>query len=191
MSVTNIEICQRALVLIGVDPITSFEDGTAESQACATLYDDVYEGELSLYNWRFATGLQELTPLVDTPVARWEKAYLVPPGCLLIRGVFHNDFKIPYERYENKLYANTTDDDTLVCEFTYKPDESQLPAYFVQAMVMRMASVLAAAVTDDDQKTAIWDAKADAAFMKARLRESQAAGTKRLTATRFVRERSR
>ena len=35
-----IDICSRALILIGADPITSFEDDTTEALVASNMYED-------------------------------------------------------------------------------------------------------------------------------------------------------
>jgi len=61
MSVTKIDICAQALIMIGAQPITSFEDGTTEAIACANLYENTVRDQLSRYRWRFSVGQVQLS----------------------------------------------------------------------------------------------------------------------------------
>ena len=47
-----IDICSRALILIGADPITSFEDDTTEALVASNMYEDIARSQLSLMRWR-------------------------------------------------------------------------------------------------------------------------------------------
>ena len=54
MSYTNIGICSNALLKIGAEGITSFEDGTAEAEIAYSLYPLIRDSLLSSYPWSFA-----------------------------------------------------------------------------------------------------------------------------------------
>ena len=40
---TAIDICNRGLIFIGAEPITSFDDGTTEARVAANVYEDVIQ----------------------------------------------------------------------------------------------------------------------------------------------------
>ena len=50
-----IDICARALILIGADPITSFDEDTTEALVASNMYEDVARASLVNSRWRFAT----------------------------------------------------------------------------------------------------------------------------------------
>ncbi len=52
---TALDISSRALILIGAEPISSFDDGTTEALECVNLYEDVVQSALVNTRWRFAT----------------------------------------------------------------------------------------------------------------------------------------
>ena len=54
MNYTDVSICSKALLKIGAQTITSFEDGTAEAEVAANLYPLVRDSLLSAYPWSFA-----------------------------------------------------------------------------------------------------------------------------------------
>ena len=80
MAINNIDvsIASSALNLVGIDAISSFEEGTTQANVANNLYGSIVEGALTLTRWRFATGQQTLSRLVATPEARWDAAYQVP-----------------------------------------------------------------------------------------------------------------
>jgi hypothetical protein len=78
MALTDIGLCSRALTRIGAHPITSFSDGTAESEIAGILYGSARDALLSAYGWSFATGQVQLTQLSTPPVADYRYAYQLP-----------------------------------------------------------------------------------------------------------------
>ena len=65
---TDIEVAQKAMVLIGLEPLTSFTDATDEALVANTIYEDVVADCLGQHNWNFATGQKTLSRLTDVPV---------------------------------------------------------------------------------------------------------------------------
>ena len=46
-----IDICSRALILIGAEPITSFEDGNTEALVAVNMYEDIARASLVNKRW--------------------------------------------------------------------------------------------------------------------------------------------
>ena len=60
---TAIDVCNRALVLIGASPMTSFEDGSNEALVAVNLYEDTCRSTLVNTRWRFASNQKILNRL--------------------------------------------------------------------------------------------------------------------------------
>ena len=105
MATTDIDICARALVMIGAQPISSFSDGSTEALVASNVYTDVTEASLTRHRWRFATTQGTLSLLSNTPTGRYAYAYQMPtsPAVLQIISVTVNDYVIPYSRYQNYI----------------------------------------------------------------------------------------
>ena len=144
MALTDIEVCQRALVMIGANPITSFTEGTTEATACANLYEGVKKDALSSYRWRFCMGYVNLSRLNDAPTAgEWEAAYQLPDTVLHINTLWAGDRRINFDRYEDKVYCNASTNETVTAEGHFEVDEQFWPPYFAHHMALRMAALLA------------------------------------------------
>ena len=50
-----IDVCSRALILIGAEPIASFGDNTNEALVATNMYEDIARSALVNSRWRFAT----------------------------------------------------------------------------------------------------------------------------------------
>ena len=103
MATTNIDICARALILIGAQPISSFSDGSTEALVASNIYDDVLEAALTRHRWNFATTQKQLSLLARQPAGKFDYAYQMPtdPAVLQIVTITVNDYVIPYDRYRN------------------------------------------------------------------------------------------
>mgnify|MGYP001480710199 FL=1 len=55
-----LDICSRALILIGAEPISSFDDGSTEALVCVNLYEDIVRTSLTNTRWRFSTNQKVL-----------------------------------------------------------------------------------------------------------------------------------
>jgi len=78
MALNDVALVSRALIRIGAAPITSFDDGTAESEISGALFAPVRDALLSSYPWSFATGQVELTQLETDPIADFDYAFQLP-----------------------------------------------------------------------------------------------------------------
>ena len=63
MATTNIDICARALIMIGASPISSFSDDSTEGLVTNNIYEEIVEATLTRHKWRFATGQKQLSLL--------------------------------------------------------------------------------------------------------------------------------
>jgi hypothetical protein len=186
MALTDIDAANRSLALLGADPISSFEDGTTESDFCNQLYEGLAQSMLTEKPWRFAMKQAELDRLVAAPVGRWEAAYQLPSDVLRLMAVTVNDSPIHYDRYDDMVYCNATSSDTLVADYIYRADESLWLPYFTQAFVYMFAGLLGGALARDAALVEKYTDMGEKALMKAANVESQSQTTRRLHVSRFL-----
>ena len=184
-----IDVCSSALILIGAEPITSFEDGNNEALVASNLYEDVARSALVNTRWRFATNQATLNRLSEAPTGRYDAAYQLPSGWLMTHAVTVNDFIIEYQTYGNKIFADTSISDQLVLDYTYRADEVDWPSYFVMAVQFELASIFAAALARDAQLSQLMNQQSQLSMMRARNLDSQQQTTRRLQTSRFIAER--
>jgi len=184
-----IDICSRALILVGAEPITSFEDGNTEALVAVNMYEDVARAALVNTRWRFATNQAVLNRLSDAPTGRFNKAYQLPNDILMLHAVTVNDNLIEYQTYGNKVYADTSDNDTLVADYTYRSGEEDWPSYFTIAVVYSLAIVFATSIARNSTLADIMAGQAQVTMAKARNLDSQQQTTRKLVTSRFITER--
>tara|TARA_X000001388_G_scaffold70584_1_gene59850 strand:+ start:368 stop:958 length:591 start_codon:yes stop_codon:yes gene_type:complete len=184
-----IDICNRGLIFIGAEPITSFDDGTTEASVAANVYEDVVQSSLCNARWRFATNQQTLNRLTDAPTARYDLAYQQPNDTLIIHAITVNDNPIEYQIYGDMIYADTTTTDTVVADYTFRQTEEFFPSYFIMAVAYGLAQVFATSIARDGSLTQTMATLADRAMLKARSVDSQQQTTRKLLTGRFVQNR--
>jgi len=186
---TAIDICNRGLIFIGAEPITSFDDGTTEARVAANIYEDVVQTSLTNARWRFATNQEALNRLTDAPTARFDLAYQQPNDTLIVHAITVNDNPIEYQIYGDMIYADTTTTDTVVADYTFRQTEEFFPSYFVMAVAYGLAQVFATSIARDGSLTQTMATLADRAMLKARSVDSQQQTTRKLITGRFVQNR--
>lgn len=169
---TDIQVAQKACGLVGIDPITSFSDASAEAVALDVTYEPLIEGELGIYPWRFASSQVALDRLSDEPLARWGAAYQIPTDCIAVQAVLVADDTIEFDRYANYIYCDATENDTVVLDYTFRQVEAQWPGFFTLGIIYKLASVLAASVQERATLAETLEAKGSDWLTKAGHRDS-------------------
>lgn len=177
---TSLSICSSALLMIGADEISSFEEGSREAKLCANLYDVTLDELLQLYPWRFATAQKQLGRLAADPLFGYRHAFQLPADMLR---VLATDTGRDYRLFENKLYSNAQ---TMRITYLQRPTEEKLPAYFVRALELKMAEILALALQEDSAKSRLMAEKAQAQVLRARGVDAQQQTTPLLDESNFT-----
>lgn len=151
MALNDIALCSRALIRIGAAPITSFNDGTAESEIAGALYQTLRDSILSSYPWTFATGQIELTQLSSSPQSDFEYAYQLPNDFLraISAGSSANSIGARYRISRDELH---TDYDSIVLNYIFRPDEAETPPFFDTVLIARLAAEFCIPVTENTSR---------------------------------------
>lgn len=184
-----IDICSRALILIGAEPITSFADGNNEALIASNMYEDVARSSLVNTRWRFSTNQAVLNRLSEAPTGRYTAAYQLPTSWLMTHAVTVNDTPIEYQTYGNKLYCNESSNSVLVLDYTYRAEETYWPSYFSIAVQYEMASIFASSLARDEALSASMQRQAQLTMMKARSLDAQQQTTRKFDTSRFITQR--
>lgn len=151
MTISSIDLCSRALLKIGANPISSLDDGTTEARVCGSLYPFVRDGLLTCHSWNFATHQENLPRLAIHPVADFSHAYSLPANCLrvLSAGPAGSGHGLTYRIRQNLL---VTDSDTVIVTFISRPPESAFPPFFNTALVAKLAAEFSIPLTDSTSR---------------------------------------
>lgn len=172
MSYTDVSLCSKALLKIGAQTITSFQDGTAEAETAANLYPIIRDGLLSSYPWSFAIFQKKLARLDMKPVADYQYAYQLPTEFLRIisAGSGNRGSGIEYRIFENKIYTNSQD---VIITYISKVNENIFPTFFCEALVSRLAAEFCIPLTESSSRAEYLSKKADTEIKQARLIDAQ------------------
>lgn len=153
---SKIDLISKALVLCGEKPLTSLSDDRYGATVGSAMFDLLYENELQSNLWRFATTKDSLSQLVAAPLNKWQYAYQLPSDMLLPIGMYPIDLN--YEIYAKHLY---TDRSTVEMDYLFKPDVTEVPAYFATLMTFALAQHFIKPITESDTAVEIMTAKYD------------------------------
>lgn len=163
-----LHIMNRALVMIGVNPIQGLKENSAEATVMNDIYAGVRDGVLSAYAWQFATRMENLSMLstVHNPVPSngntGKYVYALPHDMLRLLKV-HSD---TYTIRNGALYTNRQG----VCiQYIFRPEEIDYPAYFDTAFVSRLAAEVCLPLTDSTTRTDFLYKRAEQELKNARL----------------------
>jgi hypothetical protein len=80
MAISTVSICNRALDLLGADPITSLEDGSKAANLCQRNFEPSADSVLRLYPWNAALRRARLPALNEAPGWGYLYQYQLPQG---------------------------------------------------------------------------------------------------------------
>ena len=66
MATSKVDICARALVMIGAQPISSFTDGSTEALVASNVYEDILQASLTRHRWKFATNQKTIIIIINS-----------------------------------------------------------------------------------------------------------------------------
>ena len=184
---TDIEVAQRAMVLVGMEPLSSFTESTDEALVMNTTYEDVVEDCLAQNNWNFATGQIVLSRLADTPIDRWDSAYAMPtePAVIQVQTVTVGKVVQTYDIYEKYIYINAQANEEVVLNYIYRVDTQYWTPAFTLWVIYRLASILALAVTRKADVAKSYREMADLQFRRAKARDAQQVTTNNVSLSRY------
>lgn len=192
MTTTNFDIINRALYSVGGDPISSYNDGTRESDVAGTVYGPIVRALLSTYPWNFATIETDLgLPLAAGPIdaIAWSRAYQLPLGAEWIKTVTLAGSPIDFARFKDKIYTRTGAADQPVLKATFDLDEDFWPSYFENTVVLALCENFGISIAEDPKMANDYGQKKGIAFSQARTADSHGKTTESITTSRFIIER--
>lgn len=80
MAISTVSICNRALDLLGADPITSLEDGSKAANLCQRNFEPSADSVLRLYPWNAALRRARLPALSEQPAWGYLYQFQLPQG---------------------------------------------------------------------------------------------------------------
>jgi hypothetical protein len=154
-----LSICSDALLMLGANAISSFNEGTDAANISDRLYSDLRDQALLVYPWSFSFKKVKLSKLVTTPTTEYRYEYqlpgdrLGPPRAIFTSASPGQRPSKEYRIFQDKLL---TDYEEVWIDYQYSVQEFEMPVYFVQLLKYMMAWHLAYPITDQDSKAQYW-----------------------------------
>lgn len=151
---TELNICSRALLAIGADEITSFEDGTVEAKVAKAKFDITKRDLLSIYPWSFSTTETFLARVAGEELAIYKYIYELPDDCLraiTLRGDYTN------AAYTFRGARINTDEEKPILVYTADCSVQKMPPYFISLLIDRLARDFLIPVTAKNDDYAIFE----------------------------------
>lgn len=172
---TITSICNKALSLLGEEPISSYDNDTSlAARACRAHFDLVMASLLEEGHWTYPVTeaqLEKVTETVDDEVQDKKVgdffAYRIPENCVLIHSIYpegarHNE-NIPVD-WDTRYFPEETEryiickidskERPLYCEYLFSPDNLEIySATFLKTLVDGLAYSICMEVTKDLQRT--------------------------------------
>jgi len=186
---SDIDIASRGLILIGAEPITSFTASSTESTVANAIYEDVLRTTMCASRWRFSTNQAELNLLTNAPTGRYDVAHQLPADLLMLHAVTVSDAVIEYNIYGNKVFSNSSSNDILIADYTFRALEPDFPSYFTLALEFSLGAAFALSIARDEGLSSLLERKASELLQQAKTLDSQQQTTRKLVTSRFITER--
>lgn len=172
MALSDIALASRALVRIGAVPVTSFDDGTAESEIAGALFAPVRDALLSAYGWSFASGQASLVKLDTSPLADFSNAFQLPVDFLraLSAGTGGRGRGLRYRIARGALHTNA---ESVILTYIFRPAEEEFPPYFDAALIARLAAELTIPITESTSRAETAFRLAEMEYERARQIDAQ------------------
>lgn len=150
MSLSEVDICNRALIHVHAPTITSLSQGTEEANQCQILYPLVRDEVLRAHFWNFAIKQATLSKLADTPAFDFNYKYALPSDYVRIYRLDNQGY-----RYKIKGGELHTDKDGVKIEYVAKiTDTTKFDAMFSTAVSLKLGSELSYSIAGSADRAA-------------------------------------
>lgn len=145
MSATSVGICSNALLMLGAQTISSFEEETDRARLAANIYEPARDYLLRSHPWNCATKRVVLAPDSEAPAFGYDTAFTLPADFLRVLEVGDYNENIDWKVESGKILASGT---ALKLRYIWKnTTESSWDSSLVWAMTMMMRGIFAYPVT--------------------------------------------
>lgn len=155
---SSVEICNRALVRLGENTITSLDDDSDRARVCNTIYPEVLDSVMSEYPWNCAIHRASLSRLVSTPVWDFAFAYQLPTDPYCLR-VLEANLDIGFYPWQIEGRTLVTDANAVSIKYLARIDDpNAIPPLLRELVSIRLAAEICYPITGDARlATSVWE----------------------------------
>lgn len=176
MALSEVSICNSALIKIGAEVITALSDSTKRAELCNARYDFIRDSLLESHPWTFAIKRDDdLTGVATDPTFDYDYEYTLPSDFLRAISLKKGDEDIEFEVSQGLLYSNATDIDLVyISQIT---DPTEFSNTFAEALAWALAADICYALTQSVSLSERVFKASEAFQQKARTSNAQGRGT--------------
>ena len=145
---SEVQICNSALIKLGLDTITSLSESNKRAKYCKKQYPIIRDKVLYSHPWNFALVMVQIAQSASTPEFQWDYEHVLPSDVLRVLDVKDNeDGTLKYEVGHNPTTGSRvlwSNDATMEIRYTRKvTDVTQYTPTFGEAVATLLAAELA------------------------------------------------
>jgi hypothetical protein len=147
---SDVDICNMALYLLGAESIQSFEDNTDRAKVCKLWYSKSRDTVLRAHDWNFAIKRETLAADSDTPENGYDYQYVLPTNPYCLRVIELNDDPTVDWVVEGRRLL--TDETEAIIKYIARITETgTYDSLFMECLAAKIAEVLAMPITKSPQ----------------------------------------
>jgi hypothetical protein len=147
-----VAICNRALDMLGAEPVTSLADNTKAARLCVRNFEPVRDAVLRAYPWNAAVRRASLAALADAPAWGYARQFQLPEGpdpepCLRVLAIGgETELSVRY-RIEGRRVLTDEDAPLNILYLARVEDPAQLDPMLHDVIATRLAADLSYSMT--------------------------------------------
>lgn len=143
---TPVSICSNALLILGDNPIASFNDGTDRARLASNLWDSTRDYVLRRHPWNCAVKRVLLAPDATPPAFDYSRQFLLPGDSLRVLSVGQQGERLDYVLEGRLILADV---ESLPLRYIFRnTNVATWDAMLVHAMTVVMRSLFAYPITE-------------------------------------------
>lgn len=195
MPISEVSICNRALDMLGADPITSLDDAIKPARLLKRAFEPVRDATLRAYPWNCAMARATLSALTEAPVFEFAQQYQLPEGpnppyCLRVWRVAGEieGAATPY-RIEGRRLLSDDGPPLQLLYIARVTDPAQFDPLLGEAIAARLAADLAYSLTGSTALGQVMLAVYQAKLIEARAVDAREGSPEEITASQWLEAR--
>jgi len=192
MAISEVSVCNSALIKIGADRISSRTENVKSAICLNAIFDQIRDCELRDHPWNFAILRTTLAPTSTTPNSEYDYEYDLPSDCLRVLAVLLDVDDDGTEDYDYVIEAGKIliDESSIYVKYIKREDDpSEWDPSFAEALAWRLAREVAFNLTQSVSVVEMCEKGYRAAIAQARASDGMEGVLKSLVADDWTNER--
>lgn len=158
---SEVQICNSALIKLGLDTISSLSDTNKRAKFCDLQYPILRDEVLYSHPWNFAVVRKELAQSATTPAFGYDYEFVLPSDLLRVLNVNENDdgsiaYAIEYDVTGGNRVLRTNEEAIKILYVRRQTDVTQFTPGFGEALALRLAADLAMPLQNSRTQAELW-----------------------------------